>query len=520
MNVLTARGPRWRPAEPAAGVDLLLASGGDERIARDPTTGRNRYGTTAMPSPREIFLSSSTATTITPRAYRAAQTAWAALSAGAPGDRPGLEAWFDSIRARLAALFGIAGCGVILTGSGTEAELTTLAIATAVVEGPLSNIVIAPAETGSGVLRAAGGAHFLNSTAFGGRRPAGERLSGWADADIEATSVDIRDPHGALRPAGDVDAEACERAFAAIGAGRGVLLHRLETSKTGRSGLTPGAASRILARAPDRVVVAVDCCQLRCSREHIRRMLRLGFIVVITGSKFFGGPPFSGALLVPPALIERIGRWTPPAGLADYTSRQDWPADLRAGVRLPWANEANLGLGLRWVAALAEMEPYFAAPADLRRAVLTLFERVVREKARTASRLHEASDDPHAAERTPKGILPFMMTHPDGEPFSLAETAAVHARLRQPFAPGGAADAAFPRIFHLGQPVAIGRKTALRVCASAPLVNEIIERVRAGEPLEAAFVPCARRLDALFAKWTALIGEAIDQRRGAPSQHG
>ena len=150
----------------------LLASGGDERIARDPATGRNRYGTTATPSPREIFLSSSTATTITPRAYRAAQTAWAALSSAPPGDRPGLEGWFDSIRERLAALFGIAGCGVILTGSGTEAELTTLAIASAVVERPLSNIVMAPAETGSGVLRAAGGAHFLNSTAFGGRRPA------------------------------------------------------------------------------------------------------------------------------------------------------------------------------------------------------------------------------------------------------------------------------------------------------------------------------------------------------------
>ncbi len=514
MNVNATSKPGSSLAKLGMGVDLLLASGGDERIAPDPVTRRNRYGTTATPSPREIFFSSSTASTITPRAYRAAETAWTALAASSIGGQRGLDAWFDGIRARLVDLFGIVGCGVILTGSGTEAELTTLAIAKSVLEGPLTNIVVAPSETGSGVLRAAGGAHFLNSTAFGERCSAGERLGGWANADIEGASVEIRDAQGAPRAAADVDDEARLRAVAALAAGRNVLLHCLETSKTGLSGLSAAAAAQVLASAPDRVAVVVDCCQLRCSRAHVRQMLRLGFMVVITGSKFFGGPPFSGALLVPPGLLRKIEQLAPPAGLADYSSRLDWPRDLRDKVRMRWANEANLGLGLRWVAALSEMERYFAAPAHLRGEVWSHFEQAVRRRARSVAHLHEAPGDADSATGRSKGILSFVMSHRDGGPFSLAETASVHARLRAPCARGSSDDAALEQIFHLGQPVPIGRSAALRICASAPLISDIAERVQRGESLDAAFEPWGRRLGALFVKWAALIGETID-RRGA-----
>ncbi len=243
-------------------------------------------------------------------------------------------------------------------------------------------------------------------------------------------------------------------------------------------------------------------------------MLRLGFIVAITGSKFFGGPPFSGALLLPPGLLKRIDTLTLPEGLADYSSRLDWPGELQAKAGLRWANEANLGLGLRWVAALSEMDRYFAAPGDLRLAVLRYFEQAAREKARGAALLQEVPGQADIAAREPNGILSFFMKHADGAPFSLAETAAIHARLRQPWASGSSDGAALAQIFHLGQPVAIGRRAALRICASAPLISEIAERVEAGESLEAAFAPWGRRLDALFEKWAALIALLSAQRAG------
>lgn len=517
MNIHRAESFTGEPSNIAAAVDLFLTAGGDARILPDLATRRNRYGTKVAPSPGEIFLSSSTASTITPRAHLAVEKAWAALIQDSGGDYLGVDAWFESLRTRLLGLFGIAGCAAILTGSGTEAELIALAIARCVLGGPLTNIVLAPAETGSGVWRAAAGTHFLDSTPFGEGRSAGNALSGWAGADIEAADVEIRDARGVLRSAADIDVEARVRAAAAIEAGRDVLLHLLQTSKTGRSGLTVATASQILAEAPDRVVIVADCCQLRCSRDYVRQLLQRGFMVAMTGSKFFAGPPFSGALILPPQILARVGQWALPAGLADYSSRQDWPGDLQAKLRLRWANEANLGLGLRWVAALDEMERFFATPGDLRSSVLSYFEHEVRQRARSVENLSEISDDPHSLAEEPRSILPFVMMHTDGAPFSAAETAAIHARLRTPCGISSADDPAFAQIFHLGQPVAIGPKTALRVCASAPIISEIAERVGQGESLEDAFEPWGRNLDALFKKWRWLIGEACAQRVDAPS---
>jgi hypothetical protein len=516
VNVHRAKKPTSEPLNIAAAANLLLAAGGDERILPDPVTRRNRYGTMVTPSSGEIFLSSSTASTITPRAHQAVEMAWAALSADRGGAYPRIDAWFDSLRTRLLDLFGVAGSSVVLTGSGTEAELTALAIARSILGGPLTNIVMAPGETGSGVPRAAGGAHFLASTPFGEIQTQGHPLNGWANADIEVAKIEIRDSRGRLRSADDIDAEARLRADAAIQAGRNVLLHLLQASKTGRSGLTVAEASEILAGAPDRVIIVADCCQLRCSREHIQRLLRLGFMVAITGSKFFAGPPFSGALLLPPRILARIGQLALPAGLADYSSRLDWPGDLQAKIRLPWANDANLGLGLRWVAALSEMERFFAAPSDLRFRILTYFERAVRRRAERLESLREIADDLDPLREEPSGILPFIMVHPDGEPFSAGETGAIHARLRSSRTHLSGDDLCFREIFHLGQPVAVGAETALRVCASAPMISEIAARVAEGESLDVAFAQWGCNLDALFEKWQWLMSEIFAERLAAP----
>ena len=53
-------------------LHLLAASGGDERIWHHPDTGRTRYATTLTPAPDELWFSSSTASAISERGYRAA----------------------------------------------------------------------------------------------------------------------------------------------------------------------------------------------------------------------------------------------------------------------------------------------------------------------------------------------------------------------------------------------------------------------------------------------------------------
>jgi hypothetical protein len=318
-----------------------------------------------------------------------------------------------------------------------------------------------------------------------------------------------------LRASASVDAEARRLAYAAVDAGRAVLLHRLDSSKTGRSGLTGVVASQIMTSAPARIVVLVDCCQLRCSRRRIRRYLAQGFMVAITGSKFFGGPPFSGALLLPPRILRRIGGLALPDGLSAYSSRLDWPPSPRERSAVTWMSDANLGLGLRWIAALDEMERFYAIPAALRGAILRFFEQSIIKHSQSVDNLVALGDDCQDADGEHRSILGFAMTHPDGEPFSSADTARVHARLRT-------ADPASPlgfsrdRAWHLGQPVVLGPRTALRVCASAPMVSEVVARVGGGETLEQAFAQWDEDLETMFGAWSQAMRDS-SARSEAPA---
>src|SRR6185437_3547076 len=156
----------------------------------------------------------------------------------------------------------------------------------------------------------------------------------------------------------------------------------------------------------------------RLSRKRLARHLAQGHMVLITGSKFFTGPPFSGALLVPQALARRLGTAAGfPPSLRDYTSRSDWPlawGGLRAGL----GERANLGQLLRWVAAAQEMRDYFAVPDAFRRYALARFAEIVPgliaseetlellpEQARLGAGAEPDADEEMAA----RTIFPFLV---------------------------------------------------------------------------------------------------------------
>ncbi len=405
-----------RPAGPAdaralaaadARLRLLIASGGDDRIWLDPVTRRNRYGVPATPAPDELWFASSTASAVSPRGWAAARAALELITS--PG-RDTIATLFETLRGRLLALYGPPGAQAVFAASGTEAELVVLSLSLALADGPLANIVIAPAETGSGVPAAAAGAHFLSRASLGGPVAKGVRLAGWEDAEIALETVEIRSACGALRPQTDVDAEAARKVGRAVAGGAFALLHVLDASKTGRTGVSRAAAAEILARHPGRVLVVVDACQLRCAAADVRRDLEQGFAVMVTGSKFAGGPAFCGALLLPQALADRLGGAGPAgAALAPYSAVLDWPEPLRRPFAAGLTSAANLGLGLRWSAALAEIEAYEALPAARRAATLEAFDRAVRLRIDADSGLALADRAAHGAA---VGLLPIL--HADG----------------------------------------------------------------------------------------------------------
>jgi hypothetical protein len=456
-----------------ARLRLLLASGGDDRIWPDPATRRNRYGAPASPAPDELWFSSSTACAISPRGWAAAGEALERLIAPGPST---IAALFDALRERLLRLYGVPGAEAVLSASGTEAELVTLTLALELAASPLVNIVVAPAETGSGVPAAASGEHFLGHAPLGGAVTARRRLAGLEGAELTLRTIEIRRACGAPRPAAEVDREAAERVAAAVAGGAFAVLHVLDASKTGRAGVSRAAARRIAARHAGRVLVVVDACQLRAAPDDLRQDLRDGFAVMLTGSKFAGGPAFCGALLLPAALVDDLARCRPTAWpLAPYSAALDWPRALRwpfaAGLRHP----ANLGLGLRWTAALAEIEAYEAVPVPIRAALIADFEQAVRSRVAADPGLALLDETPAAP-----GLVPIV--HADG-----GDPRRVYLALAS--GDGGA------RPCHLGQPVSVGARTALRICASMPMM---VEAARDG------LGPLQSDLDEAFDAWARL----------------
>lgn len=75
--------------------------------------------------------------------------------------------------------------------------------------------------------------------------------------------------------------------------------------------------------------VVVDACQLRSDPANIVEYVAKGFITLVTGSKFFCGLPFSGAVLLPPATLAEIeaGIEHLPRGLDDYFTRHEVTRD-------------------------------------------------------------------------------------------------------------------------------------------------------------------------------------------------
>jgi hypothetical protein len=487
-------------------VLALLHLGGDERLAADPTSGRIPYGIASRSTSSEVYFSSSTASPVSARGLAAATEAWRRLSSDRQRDRLNFPEWFREIRRRIADYCGSPDVDCVLSGSGTEIELLTLAIVSAVLERPISNIVVAPPETGRGVITAARGSHFLNTTPLGERVLMGARLAGWEGADLRACGVDIRSRNGDLRPALEIDEEIWERATEALSQGRGVILHLLDVSKTGQGGLSCEMAKRIVTLAPGRVFVLADCCQLRSSPARIKSLLECGFLVALTGSKFAGGPPFSGALLVPGMLLDRMNASALPAGLGAYTCVHDWPLRM-----IPWiapiaAGEANIGLGLRWIAALSEMEQFKTVPMPLVSEIQARFRAETACGATRIQGLRMLTEDGRGGAEWAQTIIPIILPRLQGSRSSQERAIAVHRALRAPQEgdPSGSG-----RGFHLGQPVVCGPDAALRVCLSAPMINDVVDHIKSGESFEDAFAPVAHDLRDLFDKW-ARFGHRSD----------
>ncbi|OYV34596.1 MAG: hypothetical protein B7Z81_09810, partial [Acidocella sp. 20-61-6] len=268
---------------------------------------------------------------------------------------------------------------MVLAASGTDTELFALALRHlgGAADRPICNILIAPEETGRGVPMAARGLHFAVDTALGHDVTFQAPVAGFRP-DTALVNISLRGADGALREVAQIEAEIEAAVRDALAAGRRVILHALDLSKTGLLAPSPDFLRRLRAEQGDAVDLVVDACQARLSPASLRHYLALDAVVLITGSKFLTGPPFAGAAILPPAIAARLATGTLPEGLAAYFGRHEFPPRCHAARLLPAVG--NVGLALRWHAALAELRAFLRTPAERRLAILQGFEACVRRE--------------------------------------------------------------------------------------------------------------------------------------------
>ena len=471
-----------RVARFATGLDdlfqplaTLLASGGDDRLSLVPNTGFNMYGCSGVPRDRALTLSSSTASSVSERAYERLGRAREQLieRAAVKGFDEAFDQHIEFSRESLRICLGQDGsqAEVVFSPSGTDSQLHALVIAKAVLGGPLTTIVAGSDQTGSGTVFTARGRHFNRRTGTGKAVIKGAPLTDCPD-DFNCLDIPFATPAGAWRALEEIDACVVQAVENEVCRGRKVLLQAMHASKFGLRAPSDDCLAELSRRWPDDLLVVVDACQARIGREKIAQYLERGYALLVTGSKFFMGPPFSGALLVPKRLSDIVSaKPFSLRALGAYLDRSCLPfawASLREQFKLT----PNLGQWLRWEAALEEMRLYRMLPDQFRSLVLSQLQTLVPELISASKHLvplelpaalmaRDSADE----EFVSSTIFPFVIrTAGIYAPLSWSKTLCETLNLSDVTASHDAAQGAGPAC-HIGQPVALSLPGAIETAA-------------------------------------------------------
>ena len=486
----------------AVPTEQLLIGGDDPRLELQTETGANLYGAEPRPVADELSYASSTAASPSPRSYQCAEALRQRLIeavhtdelAGALDDEA--AALMCELTDRLAD--SEADCtDIVLAPSGTHAVHTAIALARGEGDRPLLSIVLAPDETGSGVPLAASGKQFFTSLATTNAFKAGDHLPHLTDGGLTSMTIEIRTPQGRLRDSSAVDADLEAAVSSAIAAGARVIVFALDSSKLGTSAPSASCLQRLAARHREHLDVVIDACQLRLDPAAIAAYLRLGAMVQITGSKFLGGAPFSGALLLPDQIGARAKFTRFPEGLVTMALSQSDHQRWHHLNRCP-RDAACLSVIARWRTATAELEAFETIPANTRMRRARRIAHAAKRALRARPELKEIAAP--VADRTALGpadpwrgiqtIIPFalhrrrtrterLMTVEEARQVYHLALCDLSARLPDCASPDERELAA--RRCHIGQPVSLthgrGRQTGvLRLCLNASTISRIASR--------------------------------------------
>ncbi len=402
----------------------LMTGGCDARIVLDPQTGLNRYYSAPRPSD-VLAYASSTANDISAAAFARVEEVLAEIGA-APV--PALyAARLEAIRGRIRAAYDVPDeVAIVFAPSGTDLEYVALSLVAGRAPGGTNAVLLGADEVGSGCIYSAHGRYFASETALCVPVAPGQPVRGLGDTIVDLLDVPVRDRDGRVRDSAEIAARMDESIAAASAASRHSLVHIVHGSKTGL--ILPGLDDVDALRAAHGhdATLVVDACQARITSAAVNDYLARDAIVFITGSKFMGGPPFSGFALVPPALAARAPAL--PEGLATIFRRAEWPAGWPGAEILP--ETVNIGLLLRLEASLFELERFQALAVDDVWRVIHAFHAAVRSQiveptpARRVAPYppgHVEDADTHPIEMRTLSTLDLSALKPGGASFEDAQ---------------------------------------------------------------------------------------------------
>ena len=500
----------------------LLTVGSDSRIVI-ADGGLNRYGCTTEVRDA-IPFGSCTCSSPSTRGIQRAGDLLDRLRRSSSAEAEA-ESVYQEHRSRLRSLLTLPDqVEIAFAPSGTDAELLVLALARMLRPQRIVNIVVGPTEVGSGTPAAAGGKHYDDVVPRGDQVISGDPICPEFADGVDVQNVEIRDESGNMLEEALIDAMVTSLVVDAIESGAQVLLHVVAHSKTGMHAPSLDCIERISRHLPDDVAIVIDAAQGRVSRRGLREALALGYMVMLTGSKFYGGPPFSGALLIPPnlqpslvddRLKEHRLHWK--HGLSQYFTPFELPPAWTT-IRGWMHRWVNFGALLRWEAAIAEIEAYYQVPDDDRLRVLRTFEIEVprlfsdSEFIKMMPAFPLLHDDVQTRLLESKTTVFAFRVQSGDRMLNRDEMAELHRLLNRA---GQSSDhRQSKQLFHLGQPVRFrDGSAALRIALGGELIVRIATDKTMGETLDDRLNWLREQLNLLRSRLETLIaGSSISSK--------
>ncbi|KAG2533397.1 hypothetical protein JM18_000150 [Phytophthora kernoviae] len=530
-------------------TESLLVRGSDDRSTLCPLTKTNSYNASTIPFSTDVARGSCTCSSISLTAFDHAERLRKQLLLNSLSINPNAQSSSEffttkmrTARARVATCLGVSDMiradqlRVLLSPSGTDAELWATVAALARLYsglgeeenlpggvGPeqckVTSIITAGGEIGRGSNSASGGRHFSRLTPSGEAGTPGEPLRKFPSGLVDVVTLPARDDQGAVNR---IEDRIKELVHEKLDRGSGVvLLHVVVGTKTGYACPSMSVVDALAGQYPNRLMVVMDACQMRVDRLLYREWAAKGYVVLITGSKFFGGSPFCGAVLMPmrcvfemeAAAVECHSEIALPLGLEDYFSRYDIPEDMRH-VRERLGTKMNIGLLLRWETAFVNMEPFCMIPPANVSAICKLYMSTCRAKVQTSwSHMVELLNPPEPTESDSSStvtpidtIVAFKVCDQNDEFLDMSALKALHTLLAKDLSDALPDDALAKKRCLLGQPVSLGKSGAvLRIAMGADMFNEVYIRGKGESDFAAAMEPLFENDDAILHKIALIL---------------